>query len=73
MGANMYLYSGDTDKMSHVVTITRDSEGVETFVFNQEYGDTNSFLNAVRQASYIRITARGKGADFIVTLNEEIS
>lgn len=58
---------------SHIVTVTRDENGVETTVFNKEYGDTNALLNAVRSAKYIRITALGKGADMIVTLNEEIT
>ena len=58
---------------SHIVTITRDTNGVETFVFNQEYGNTNSLLNNIRTVvKYFRITARGKGADMIVTVNEEI-
>lgn len=58
---------------SHIVTITRDTSGVETIVFNQEYGSTNTFLNNIRStAKFIRITAYGKGADFIVTINEEI-
>ena len=72
-GSSMYLYSGDTDVISHIVTITRDANGVETFSFNQEYGTTNTMLQAVRNnAKYIRINAYGKGADFIVTINEEI-
>lgn len=58
---------------SHVMTVTRDNNDVETVVFNTEYGNTNSFLNGVRQASFVRITAHGKGADFIVTINEEIA
>lgn len=73
MNANTYLYSGDTAGQSHIVTITRDANGVETFVFNQQYGDTNALLNYIRTASYIRINAYGKGADMIVTINEEIS
>lgn len=59
---------------THVVTITRDANGVETFKFNQDYGTSNAWLQAVRNnAKYIRITAYGKGADFIVTINEEIT
>lgn len=62
-------YVGNYD---HVIFITRDENGVETIITNAEYGSSNSFLNLVRQSSYIRITARGKGADMIVTVNEEI-
>lgn len=58
---------------SHILTMTRDSNGVETFVFNQSYGTTNTLLQNVRKSAFIRITAYGKGADFIVTLNEEIT
>ena len=59
--------------LSHIVTITRDSNGVETVVFNKEYGSTNSVLNNIRKSKFIRITARGKGAEMIVTINEEIT
>lgn len=73
-GVNDYMSSqvvsyGD---LNHILTVTRDANGVETFVFNKDYGTSNSFLNWVRSASYIRITAYGKGADMIVTINEEI-
>lgn len=69
-----YLRSGDTASVSHIATITRDANGVETIAFNQQYGDTNMLLNGVRnQAKYFRITAYGKGADMIVTINEEIT
>ena len=71
-GDNDYVNSGATH-ISHILTITRDENGVETFVFNKDYGTTNSLLQWVRSASYIRITARGKGADMIVTINEEIT
>lgn len=71
-GSNDYV-SSPTPGTSHILTITRDENGVETFVFNKDYGTTNSFLQWVRSASYIRITARGKGADMIVTINEEIT
>lgn len=65
--------SGAWDGFSHVMNATRDANGIETITFNQTYGTTNSWLQAVRtQARYIRITAYGKGADFIVTIDEEI-
>jgi hypothetical protein len=60
------------DTYTHVCTISRDENGVETFITNKEYGTSNMFLNLVRESSYIRITAYGKGADMIVTINEEI-
>ena len=64
------IYSGRG--IDHIITITRDSNGIETFDFNESYGTSNTFLQDVRKASFIRITARGKGADMIVTINEEI-
>ena len=68
-----YLASSDYNRFSHVVTVTRDANGIETFVFNEDYGTGNVWFQAVRnQAKYVRITAYGKGADFIVTINEEI-
>lgn len=60
------------DICAHVCPITRDENGVETFITNKEYGTSNEILNRVRESSYIRITAYGKGADLIVTVNEEI-
>lgn len=57
----------------HIITATRDANGVETFVFNKEYGTSNVLLENIRSASYVRITAHGKGADMIVTINEEIA
>lgn len=58
---------------SHIFTTTRDANGVETAVWNKDYGTSNSVLQLVRQASYIRITAKGSGANMIVTINEEIN
>lgn len=62
-----------TGNMDHILTATRDADGVETFIWNKDYGTGNTMLQSVRQASFIRITARGKGADMIVTINEEIA
>ena len=71
-GSNDYVWSGQTN-ISHVCTATRDSNGIETITFNKDYGTSNAILQWVRSASYVRITAYGKGADFIVTINEEIT
>ena len=74
-GDNDYFSSWQaTDgTLSHILTATRDENGVETISFNREYGTSNSLLQWIRSASYVRITAKGKGADMIVTINEEIS
>lgn len=57
----------------HIVTVSRDANGIETVKFSETYGTTNGKLECFRKASYIRITAVGKGANMIVTLNEEIT
>jgi hypothetical protein len=69
-----YLSAGDYPNLTHVVNITRDENGVETVVWNDNYGTTNLLLQCVRNdAKFIRINAHGKGADMIVTINEEIT
>lgn len=68
-----YIASEDVLNSSHVITVTRDANGIETISFNTEYGDTNQLLNNIRKAKFIRITAHGKGADFIATIDEEIT
>ena len=60
------------NKYSHIVTCSRDANGVETIEWSHTYGDTNAWLNAVRAAKFMRITVQGKGADWILTINEEI-
>ncbi len=71
-----YMSSGMYDhgaNYSHIFTVTRDANGVETMAWNNNYGTTNSLLQCVRSASYVRITAKGDGANMIVTINEEIT
>ena len=63
---------GDGSSMDHILILTRNANGVETFDWNESYGTSNTLLQAVRQAKFIRITAYGKGANMIVTINEEI-
>lgn len=70
--AYLGLIEAPPTNAEHILTVTRDENGVETFVFNKDYGTSNALLNWVRSASFIRITAYGKGADMIVTINEEI-
>lgn len=73
-GSNDYISSQHASAGDYsILTVTRDSNGVEAFVFDKDYGTTNSLLQWIRSASYIRITAYGKGADMIVTINEEIT
>ena len=67
-----YFYAGDIESYTHVVVVTREN-GVTTIDFNETYGTSNSTLQFFRQSKYIRINAEGRGADMILTINEEIS
>lgn len=69
-----YLSDSEYQYNTHIVTVTRDANGVESIVWNQDYGTSNALLQAIRSnPAYIRITAYGKGANLIVTVNEEIN
>jgi hypothetical protein len=70
-GNSAYIES-PASGLGHIMTITRDENGVETIVFNKDYGTSNAFLQNVRAAKYFRMTAYGKGANFVLTINEEI-
>lgn len=67
-----YLATAELGNYAHIVTVTRDSNGIETIKFSETYGTANTKLQCFRKAAFIRITARGKGADMILTINEEI-
>ena len=69
-----HLIEAPADGIRHILTITRDADGIETITFNQTYGSSNALLDHIRNdAKWIRITAYGKGDDFIVTTDEEIT
>lgn len=68
-----YLSSQEHGSYTHVVTVTRDSNGVETVKWSETYGTANTMLQNVRKAKFIRITAHGKGANMDVTINEEMT
>ena len=69
-----YLSASEYPHVTHVVTVTRDANGVESVVWNRNYGTSNSLLQIVRnEAAFVRINAYGKGKDMIVTINEEIN
>ena len=68
-----YFSAGETSNYAHIATVTRDANGVETVKFSETYGTSNGKLQHFRSAKYIRLTAYGKGADMIVTINEEIT
>lgn len=69
-----YISASEQPSYTHVLTATRDANGVETFSWNQNYGTTNSLLQQIRSNPvFIRVNAYGKGADMIVTVNEEIN
>lgn len=59
------------DKENQSVTIEDD-----VATFNIAFNDHNSYTNFIRSGTYVkyvRITAKGSGADMIVTVNEEIA
>lgn len=57
--------------IDHIIAVSA-ANGVTTFDFNENYGTSNLFLQNVRKAKYFRMTAYGKGANFVLTINEEI-
>lgn len=73
-GGGQYISAAECvdGNLNRIVTVTRDANGVETVKFSETYGTSNTCLQAFRNAKYIRINAYGKGADMIVTINEEI-
>lgn len=66
-----YVSADTSVNNTHVLTITREN-GVTTFDFNENYGTSNTMLQYFRQSKYIRMNAKGTGANFILTINEEI-
>lgn len=68
-----YFSASEAPSLTHIATVTRDANGIETVKFSETYGTTNDKLQFFRSAKFIRITAYGKGADMIVSINEEIT
>lgn len=70
-----YLSSGEyaDGNLGHIVSVTRDANGVDTIKFSETYGTSNAVLQNFRKAAFIRLNAYGKGKDMIVTVNEEIN
>lgn len=63
-------YVGNYDRF---VSITYDaSNGVTTFYNNMD-ATSSSYIESIEKAAYVRFNAYGKGADMIVTINEEIT
>lgn len=56
------------------LSVTYDSAtGVTTFYIINPSGSTGGIRSAAKKAAFIRLNAKGKGADLIVTVNEEIT
>ncbi len=56
------------------VSLTYDeTTGITTIQIIDPDGSTGSFRHAAKNASYFRLNAVGKGADLIVTVNQEIT
>ena len=60
-----------SDSFSNPMAAFDSATGVTTFNFTK-WGDTNATQKAFEQASFIRLNAKGSGADLIVTVDEEI-
>lgn len=66
-------YSGDTAVRSQIKVDYDDTTGVTTFSVIDPTGTTGGIRLAAQSAAYFRINAYGKGADLIVTVNQEIT
>ena len=60
-----------SDSFASTVVAYDAATGVTTFDFSK-WSDTNATRKAFAKASFIRLNAKGSGADLIVTVDEEI-
>lgn len=58
---------------SQIAVVYDETTGVTTFSIINPSSDTGAFRMAAKSAAYFRINAYGKGADLIVTVNQEIT
>ena len=64
-------YSGNYDRF---VSITYDeTSGITTFQNTSHDASSYMYVEGVQNAAYVRINAYGKGADLIITINQEIT
>lgn len=66
-------YDGDSGARSQLSATYDEATGVTTFYIINPDGSTGGFRAAAKIAKYFRINGYGKGADLIVTVNEEIN
>ena len=66
-------YSEDARARSQLSAVYDSTTGITTFSIIDPADDTGVFRIAAKQAAYFRINAYGKGADLIITVNEEIT
>lgn len=62
-----YLYGSQVSAVYDAVS------GITTFQIIDPTGNTGAFRAAAKSAAYFRINAYGKGADLIITVNQEIT
>lgn len=62
----------DSNMASQLSFTYDETTGITTLQIIDPDGDTGSFRAAAKQASYFRLNAVGKGANLIITVNEEI-
>ena len=65
-------YDADPGGPSQLSVTYDEVTGVTTFSIVNPDGATGGFRAAAKKASYFRINAYGRGADLIITVNEEI-
>ena len=66
-------YSTDANMRSQISVVYDATTGVTTISIVDPTSNTGILRAAAKQASYFRINAYGKGADLIVTVNQEIT
>lgn len=66
-------YSTDATMRSQISVVYDETTGVTTISIVDPTSNTGNLRAAAKQASYFRINAYGKGADLIITINQEIT
>lgn len=65
--------SGNGGGFGSQVQVSYDaSSGITTFDFTKSDTPSGALAAAIKSGSFIRINAKGKGQDLIITINEEI-
>lgn len=71
-GVAEQTYSSDAGTQAQLSVVYDATTGVTTFQIINPSGGTGVFRSAAKNAAYFRLNAYGKGANLIVTVNQEI-